>query len=692
MAFDEAQAAAGGENLLAGIPLTSTDTRQSEPVERLRRWADPRQTINICDELIKDPDFGSSWLAQLGNTCMYQYDIDHTSLAGWRARTTAAMEMAMQVVKTKTFPWPNASNVIYPLISIAAIQFQSRAYPQLIDGPRVVKASVVGKDAGTPLLDAEGQPVFAPDGKPLWQEKPGGKQERADRISGHMSWQYLQEQPEWEPETDQLCIILPIVGTIFRKTFFDHDEKRNASALILAQNLVVNYKARSLETAARVTEELEYYPVEIEEAIRSEVFIRHAIGIPATANGDEDAPREYVEQHRRLDLDMDGYPEPYKVMVKKDTREVVRIAPRFDPDGIQLSGVDKKVLKITPVHEITQYNFLPNPDGGIMGVGLGQLLGPINHSVNTTLNQLFDAGTVANLGGGFIGKSLGLKAGSLRFSPGEYKMVNAIGATVRDSVVPITFPGPSDVLFKLLGFLVDAARELSSNSEVLSGNQRNSNMPATTTLALIEQGMKVFSAVFKRIYRSMKAEFRKQARLNRIYLDPESGYQQNDEWKTVFQRDYQLGGTSVVPIADPAMVSDTQQLIRAEALKEFLYKPKIANEEILLEIFKAMKMENPERFIAPDVPDPMIKLKAIELALRSIEVKSKSVLNMSAAVKNLAEADAIVVEQMQGWINSQLETMRFQIDALSSVESEANQDAGLPALPGPQGPGAAVPA
>lgn len=678
-----AEGEGAGLNALAEAqPSSPHPQRQPDHVEKLYRWADARRSINIVPEILADPTRGEGFLGALAQTCIRQYQIDDESRAGWLRRSKAAMDLAMQITKTKTFPWPNSSNIIYPLISIAAIQFQSRAYPQIISGPLIVKGSVVGEDSGTPLLDEAGQPVVLSDGKPAWAEEPGGKQKRAERIGAHMSWQYLTEQEEWQPETDQLCIILPIVGCVFRKTFFDVEEKHNGSALVFAENLVINYRARSVETAARVTEELEYYPVEIEEAIRSGVFIKHDIGVGETADGDEDAPRQYIEQHRRVDLDGDGYPEPYKVTIHKASQKVVRIVSRYDREGIELSGVDKKVLRIRAVNEYTQYNFLPNPDGGVYGVGIGQLLGPLNHSINTSINQIFDAGTVANLGGGFVGKSLGLKAGSLRFSPGEYKMVNAVGASVRDSVVPLTFPGPSDVLFKMLGFLVEAARELSSNSEVLSGNQRSANMPATTTLALIEQGLKVFSGVFKRIYRSLTSEFRKQARLNRIYLDPESGFQQSDEWKVVFQRDYQLAGTSITPVADPDMVSDTQQLVRAEALKEFLGRPKINDEEIYLEVFKAMKLENPKRFIIPAQPDPLLRLKAMELSLKMVDVKSSAIKNLAAAIKDLADADATVQEQMLAWVNMQFTMLKGQMEALASVEGQAQQDAGLPTFPG----------
>jgi len=650
----------------------------------LNRWANPKLTNNLMDE-ISQWEEGTDILGRLGHTCVRQLEIDERSRTEWEIRTRAAMDLAMQITKGKSDPWPNASNVIYPLVSVAAIQFQSRAYPQIIDGPRVVKATIAGDDKGTPFMDpATGLQAVDPSNNQLmWEEHPGAKTARADRISGHMSWQYLHEQPEWEPETQSLLIILPIVGCAFRKVFRNHQERRNASALVLAQDLVLNYRARSLRSAPRVTELMDLYPIEVEEMIRAEVFMDHEPGLDAGADGDEDAPIEYAEQHRRLDLDGDGYAEPYVVTMHRSHNKVVRIAPRFDPEGILLKGMEKEVLKIEAVHYYEQYNFLPNPDGGVYGVGIGQLLEPINNSINTTINQLFDSGTAATMGGGFIGKSLGIKAGVSRFMPGEYKMVNAIGASVRDSVVPLTMPGPSGVMFNLLEFLVGAAKELGSNTEVLSGNQRQSNVPATTTLALIEQGLKVFSSVFKGIYRSLKGEFDKQSRLNRIYLPTQQGFSQGDEWKVVNRRDYLLAGNSVKPVADPGMVSDMQQLVRAEALKEYMNHPRVNQEEILKEVFSAMKLEKPERFILPPKPDPTIKLKSIELALSSLKIKATAIKEFALAMKAMAEVDVMISDDQRQWAGQQLQILQAKIEALSGLDEETGEPAGgsVPALP-----------
>lgn len=687
------------ENLLAaaappppegGLAAPAIAGRQRRPtdadrLETLKRWANPKETDNLLPEIVGWQG-GDEIINRLGLTATRQLEIDERSRSDWEARTRAAMDLAMQVTQGKMDPWPDASNVIYPLVSVAAIQFQSRAYPQIIDGPRVVKCTVAGEDKGKPFMDpATGQQATDPTGQPMWEEMPGGKQARADRIGGHMSWQLLHEQPEWEPEEQTLLIILPIVGCIFRKTYRNHEERRNASVLVLAQDLVINYRARSLGSAPRVSELVDLYPHEVEEMIRSDYFIDHEPGIDSGADGDEDAPIEYVEQDRRLDLDDDGYAEPYTVTIARQLNKVVRVSPRFDPDGIVLKGLAKEVQKIHAVQRYTQFNFLPNPDGGVYGVGLGQLLQPINDSINTTINQLFDAGTAATMGGGFIGKSLGIKAGVARFTPGEFKMVNAIGANVRDSVVPLTMPGPSAVMFSLLEFLVGAAKELGSNTEVLSGNQRSANVPATTTLALIEQGLKVFSSVFKGIYRSHGSEFQKLARLNRIYMDAQVGFQAGDDWKVVHHRDYLLAGSTVRPVADPVMVSDAQTMVRAQALMELINNPRINVEEVLIEFLSAMKYENPKRFIAPQKPDPTIQAKSIELALSAVKIRAQAIAHLAAAMKSMAEADAKVTENYAQWMNLQMENLRMRMDALGSLEEGAEDGtaAGPQALPAP---------
>ena len=174
----------------------------------------------------------------------------------------------MQVAQEKSFPWPKASNVIYPALTIAAIQFGARSYPAIVQGRNVVKGIVIGPDKGIPQISPQdGTPLvqMTEQGpQPLWAVPPGGKLERADRIGEHMSWQLLEEMKEWARETDRMLHMLPIIGTVFRKSYFDPGFQCNRSVMVTAQNLVINYWAKSLETAARGSEEIKLYPREIE--------------------------------------------------------------------------------------------------------------------------------------------------------------------------------------------------------------------------------------------------------------------------------------------------------------------------------------------------------------------------------------------------------------------------------------------
>src|SRR3990167_592199 len=210
-----------------------------------------------------------------------------------------------------------------------------------------------------------------------------------------MSWQLLEEQPEWEEETDRLLTVLPIVGCEFRKSYFDPTDGRNVSVRVSAENCVINYWAKSVETAPRVSEIIRFYPYELEELKRAGLF-RDVDYMPDGATNDRSAPIEFIEQHRRLDLDQDSYEEPYTVTVHKATGKVARIAARYEPEGVMLRGSEDGqghvVAKIQPVHFYTKYDFLKNPDGGIYGVGFGHYLGHINISINTSLNMMFDAG------------------------------------------------------------------------------------------------------------------------------------------------------------------------------------------------------------------------------------------------------------------------------------------------------------
>lgn len=658
-----------------------------EQHKKLIKWID---AVNIAD------DIDESILGEIGMRICQEYEVDNNTRRDWIDKTKKAMDLAMQVSEAKTYPWPKASNVIYPLMTTAAIQFAARAYPSIISGKEVVKGVVVGDDSGQVATDPQtGQPVINPQtGQPVFIVPPGAKRVRAAKVGEHMSWQLLDEQTEWEEETDKLLHILPIVGCAFRKSYFDSSKDRNASVLVSAMKVVINYGAKSMETAPRITEEISLYPREIEENERAKVFKEIEYSMPADAANDYDAPHEFLEQHRYWDLDEDDYPEPYIITVHKQTQKVVRIVARYDHTGVIFSAEDHKIMKIVPIHYFTKYDFLPNPDGGIYGVGFGQLLRPINEAINTSLNMMIDAGHLAVTGGGFIGKGLSLNSGAVRFTPGEYKSVNASGTTVKENIVPLNFPGPSPVLFQLLGSLIESGKEVAAVKDVLTGEQKGDNIPATTTLALIEQGLKVFTAIYKRIHRSLKKELNKLYRLNSIYLPDNSGYNINNEWKNISKEDYAMGN-GVEPLSDATMVSDQQRLGRAQFLLGFANDPHFNGMEIRKRVLDAAMIEKPQELILPQLPpNPDILESAAKMEITQERGKSESLRNYAQALLFIAQADAALGEARLGWASHELEIIRTRIDQLNNTKETpdgnqpapiADHESGLSGLETPPG-------
>jgi chaperonin GroES len=693
--------------------------QEEDPIQRLNRWADISRTVNIAEEL------DESTLNDIGQRVVRECQIDDDSRSEWMGKTGKAMDLALQVAKRKTHPWDGASNVIFPIITTAAKYFNARAYPAIIQGRNVVKGAVVGKDDGVPmppetmqqLLQFMGQrqmgqqapadglaalspqepmpppqmggaqpPTMGHNGGPpmegaeqeqppqqLWLVKPGAKQERATRIGEHMSWQLL-EMPEWESDTDKLTLILPIVGCAFRKTFHDPALSENSSLLVLAQNLIVNHQAKSVERAPRLTEPIGLYPNEIEEKVRTGLFLD--LTYEGDGGEDKDAPIEFLEQHRLLDLDDDGYSEPYIVTVHKKSSKVARIVARFDADGIE-TGEDGEIRRIKPVHYYTKYDFIPNPDGGIYGIGFGQLLNPLNEAINTALNQTFDAASLQNTGGGFIGRGMSMHTGSLRFKLGEWKMLNVPGQTLKDSIVPFNHPGPSPVLFQLIGLLIEAAKDAASVKEVLSGDAALANTPPTTMMALVEQGLNEFTATFKRIHRSLRQEFDKLYRLNSIYLPQTSQYRVGEEWREVEKADYERGG-GVQPYSDPNMVTDMQRASQAQFLMAYQNDPLIEQIEVRKRIFTTMGIPGTDNLIVQQVPpNPAIltqtaQLEAInreiavkerEAATREESARFSRMKDITQALLNIANADkanaATPLEETAQWIKFLEAEMKF---------------------------------
>ncbi len=390
---------------IAGVDAAEVREDDMEQGEQKQHPADMLKAFMVSPNIAADLE--QEVLNKIGTEVVRGYDIDKVSRSDWEKQTQTAMDLAMQVTQEKSWPWPKAANVKYPLITTAAIQFSARAYPAIVKGADVVKGQVTGPD---------------PD---------GAKKQRAERIGHHMSYQLLNDMEEWDEEMDKLLLRMAIVGCEFRKTYFDQSMGRNVSELCSAKHVVYNH-ATPFRKLRRITHEIFPFKNEVIEKIRAGLWEEIELGMPSGEDNDEDGSFEFLEQHCWYDLDGDGYKEPYIVTVCKESSKVVRIVARYDEDGIFLNQ-QGEISKIEPVGYFTKFAFMPNPDGGSYDVGLGILLNPINETINTILNQMLDAGTLQNVGGGFIGNGLRMKGGNLKMAPGEFKPVDNKGGAIRDN-------------------------------------------------------------------------------------------------------------------------------------------------------------------------------------------------------------------------------------------------------------------
>ncbi len=492
-------------------------------------------------------------VAKLSTDVMTGFDTDATTMTEWEDLSKKGMDLARMVAVEKSYPWPNAANAKYPLIAQAALQFNARTYPALVPPEGPVKVKVWGDD------------------------KDGEKLKRAERVREFMGFQLANSF--WEEDIDRLTVQLPIVGTLFRKVYYDPIRGLTARN---CGRVVLNNDTPDMRQMARVSEEFILYPDEIVERIRSGRFVD--FDWRTFVETDEYAPHDFIEQHCRHDLDDDGYPEPYVVTIHKKMRKVVRVVANFEVDDVTQNNGE--IIRIAAREYYVAYTFLPAMDGSFLGIGLGHLLGNTSEVINGLINQILDSGHLSSLGGGFLGAGLNLKGGPVRVKPGEWIPIPTAGAVIRDSMVPLQFPGPSNVLFQMLGLLIEAGKDVSSVTDIMTGDAPRQEQTATTTLALIEQGMMVFTAAYKRLFRSLKREFALMARVNAKTVRPEVYNLLHDGEQPIDpSKDFDLADLDIMPIADPAQVTNMQKLAKAQLLMELvpmgIIDPRVSTNRIL---------------------------------------------------------------------------------------------------------------
>ncbi len=631
-------------------------------------WKEP----NLCDR------FKAEDLTKLGEWCWQAKEQDELSRSKWLKRTEAAMDLAMQVQVEKNFPWPNCANVIFPLVTIAALQFSSRSYANLVQAPDVVQYRIVGPD---------------PDQK---------LKEQSERIGTHMSWQVLEEDTSWEEQHDRLLINVAIVGCNFVKTYYSSKLRRITSELVMARDFILDYNAKSVNDCARKTQVITKYRNDIYELVMADVYRKGILdedwfnsvpppppddrakqdnrqGKLPIAMPDEDTPFRCFEQHRLLDLDHDGYYEPYTVTFEGSSHKVLRLVARWerdeDVDRTDFPGQTKRIRCIKAAEYYDKYGFIPAPDGGIYDIGFGGLLGPINEAVNSGINQLLDAGTQASAGGGFLGRGVKMRGGVYTVAPGTWKRVDSSGDDLRKAMVPFPPISPSEVMFKMLGLLIEYTERIAGTQDQLVGVNPGQNTPAETSRNTMEQGLKVYKGIYKRIWRAMKGEFKTRHKQNGLYLQSKKSFGTKGSY--VNQEDYKSNPELVIPSADPDIVSDGQAVTQAGMVRQSAHEvPGYDKDVVERNWLKALKVKSIETvYLGADktgpLPNPKVQVEQMKAQVQAQknEIEKMKVVGelLMARNKLQAEINNINAQTVKLLAETQTEKVKAKVDAFEAI-------------------------
>lgn len=584
------------------------------------------------------------------------YDKDMLSCEGKISHMKDVLDMAKMISKEKTYPWPGASNVIYPLIANAGIEYGATLYPEIIKDEAVVKAKIIGYDDGIQVETKRGLEVDEKTREPRLTNV-GAKQKQGERVSKFMNYQLLEEMSHWETDIDKLGNSNPILGNMYKRVYWDFNENKPESELIYPDKLIVNAGARDIDSAI-VTHILELYPQEIMTRIRTGMYIEFDLSENEDNVKDkedlEDEPNfntklhTFLDQFTWLDLDGDDYPEPYIVTVyknldnKEDSGSIVRIIPRFVGTDIN-KNKEEEIGSIKAQKEFVKYGFIPSPDGSFYDVAFGELLLGLNESINSTLNQLFDAGHLNITGGGFIGKGMKIKGGRIALSPGEWKMVDIMGDDLAKNIVPIPMPKPDPTLFALLGYLVEAGKNMALLRDVLSGESAG-NIQATTYISMVEQGLKQFKSIYKRFYKSLKEELKLIYDLNSKHLSKKKYAEVLDEVKNNVnvKQDFNTKSYNICPVADISAITSYQRMAQAQYLMTFINNPYVDQVVLLKEIFEISQVDNIDKLVVAPPPqvNPQMEVEQLKSQVKMQEMQMKMQESQQQMAVDIQEAQA----------------------------------------------------
>ena len=499
---------------------------------------------NLAEEL---PD---RELARVASQLLEEFDANKASRQEWEDAYADGLELLGFNYEERTQPFRGSSGVTHPLLAEAATQFQAQAFNELLPASGPVRTTVMG-------------------------DKTKDKEGQARRVRQFMNYYITNVMEDYTPDMDQMLFYLPLAGSTFKKIYFDESMNRAVSKFVPAENLVVPYETSDLDTCPNITQVVRMSLNDLRKNQVSGFYL----DVPVTpGEGQSDSVSDEIQRidgvtpsqidydatllECHVDLDLEGYEDiddegeltgikiPYIVTLSYDTGEILAIRRNYEEDD----DFRKKIQYF--VH----YKFLPG--FGFYGLGLIHTIGGLSRTATAALRQLIDAGTLSNLPAGFKARGLRIRDDDDPLQPGEFRDVDAPGGAIRDSLMPLPFKGPDPTLYSLLGFVVEAGQRFATITDLKVGDG-NQSAAVGTTIAMLEQGSRVMSAIHKRLHYAMRVEFKILARVMAESLPPEYPYSVEGEDSAVMATDFD-DRVDVIPVSDPNVFSQAQRIVLAQ--------------------------------------------------------------------------------------------------------------------------------
>ena len=575
------------------------------------------ETAEFYANLVEDLD--EEDLAEISHDVREKFQADKESRAEWESMFEKGFDLLGLKIQETSEPFEGACTAVHPLLIESAVKFQAKASQELFPPGGPVKSQILGD--------------VTPE-----------KEQQANRVQNFMNYQVTEQMPEYFDEFERMLFHLPLIGSAFKKVYYDATLKRPCSEFVPIDQFYVSYYATDLRNADRYTHVIYKNAVDLQKDIASEIYVDAEMAEPSSTPitsfaekvdtilgiapaGDNDSQYVLLEQHAHLNIKDsmadDDEAHPYIITVEEQSGSVLSIRRNYSPDD------DTKQKRSHFVH----YKFVPG--FGFYGLGLMHFLGNLTMSATAAMRSLIDAGQFANLPGGFKAKGVRIVGDNDPIAPGEFKEIEATGIDLSKAIVPLPYKEPSSTLYQMLQFVTDAGQKFADSTEQIVSDAASYG-PVGTTMALLEASSKFFSGVHKRLHKSQRDEFKILARIDYEYLPNQYPYEVPNVSESVFKKDFD-GTIDVIPVSDPNIPSNAHRMMLANMALQMAQQspPGMFNIEALNRtILHAANMPNLEEILPPK-PDtkPLDPVTDIMAAVKGIPIKAFPGQNHEAHIK-----------------------------------------------------------